>query len=539
MPWDARSARHLFGRAGFGIPESELAAVVARSPEEVVDELLDAESTVEPFLARRYALRHDPRARNATPEELEKLKLRIRSEERRHAREYAAWWMERILDGSDPLRDRMTLFWHGFFTTDARTLRRNYEAVNQHQLLRENALGSYATMLAGIVRDPAMLYYLDNTSNQSGSPNENFARELMELFSLGEGNYSEQDVLEVARALTGYTADRDGNFVFQKRRHDAGEKQILGEVGTFDGAAVVLILLRQEACARWVSRRVITYLEGVEPDPERIERYADLLRSGGYELRPFLRALLLDPAFYRPEVVGTRVMGPVDYVAISARRLGLDVPGRFLYEAAGTLGQRVFEPPNVKGWDEGEAWITSASLLQRGNVAGLMLGVLDLEGSAPASPAQARAGAPGRSRDARMDDASMDSSMMSESDAMMDATMDAELEEGGPSDGSKPRMLRTLQRALGDALRPNVNLSWRMQQAGAEKDGAMVDRLLADTLSIEPTPGAREVLLQFLRSEREAYEVKNGKLLEEPELCESILRRLVHLLLSLPEAQLG
>lgn len=532
VPWDARAVEHLFSRAAFGIPASEVEARVHSAPEVVVDQLLDGGRAVEPFPATRLPIGHQRRVQSAPEAEREGMKKSLRADDRRQMEEYGRWWVERMLDGVDPLRDRMTLFWHGFFTTNARELRRNYEVVRQQLFVREHALESYAELLTGIVRDPAMLYYLDNTSNQAGNPNENLARELMELFSLGVGNYTEEDVREVARALTGFTADRDGNFEFDAKVHDAGTKTILGETGAFDGDDVVRILLGQKACAEHVVRRLVTYLEGAAPDEARVREYAAILRENDYRLRPLLRALFLDPRFYRDDVVGTRVLAPVEFVVGTAHRLGLRPSARFVIGAADSLGQTLFEPPNVKGWEEGEAWITTASLLQRGNVAGMMLGAIDLEEAFTDAPAMEMASEESMQADRNPRAARQRGA------ARTEPSMEPSMEPAMQASGELPKELRGLEKDAGSDFGPPINLTWRVQQAGARTDAEIVEALLPRVLAIDPAPVRREPLVQFVRAQRELLEIQEGRLLDQPDASEDVLRRLAHLILSLPEAQL-
>jgi uncharacterized protein (DUF1800 family) len=425
----------------------------------------------------------------------------------------------------------MTLFWHGFFTTSSKDVKRSLELVNQHQLLRENAIESYATLLNGIVLDPAMLDYLDNSKNKKGKPNENLARELLELFSLGEGNYTEEDIAAVARALTGYQATRTGEFRFNGGQHDRGRKTILGQTGRFAAEDVARILLEQESCARWISGRIIEYLEGPWPEAERHEEYAAFLRESGYELKPFLRKLLLDPRFYREEVIGSHVMGPIDYIVSSQHRLGIEVSSLFVYRAAEDLGQTLFQPPNVKGWEGGEAWITTASLLGRGNAAGLMLGVLDLGPQSTMEQVAQAEDAMSAEFDMEYEEA-MSESELDEEDMMMSGSMSE------PMSGL-PTGLKRIQSALGPQYTPKLNITWRLNRAQLSTEEEIVDALLAELLAIEPPSDTRAALVQHLLAERSALGLRKGELLEHPQKSEPVLRRLAHLILSLPEAQLN
>jgi hypothetical protein len=226
-----------------------------------------------------------------------------------------------------------------------------------------------------MVKDAAMLGYFDNDTNSKTHPNENFARELMELYSLGVGNYTEVDVREAARTLTGYQGE-SGFFVFAEDLHDFGEKTILGQTGEYDGADLVEILLQQNACAMYVSRRLLTWMEGVEPTEVRAEQYAQLLRELEYESAPWLRHLAADPEFFREKVIGTRAQGPIEFLVSVSHRLKVQDRSTFLFFAAAASGQQFYGPPTVKGWDEGAAWISASTLTTRGNCVGLLLGHL-------------------------------------------------------------------------------------------------------------------------------------------------------------------
>jgi uncharacterized protein (DUF1800 family) len=530
LPWNRRTVEHLLNRAGFGATQRQVAVALRKGPERVVEELVSGGEEVEPPAFRPF-LTAEMAERMKTGDEAERraLRNRIRRADRGQLARYTGWWIERMVGAEDPLRDRMTLFWHGFFTTSSKDVKRSVELINQHRLLRENAIESYATLLSGIVLDPAMLDYLDNSKNKKGKPNENLARELMELFSLGEGHYSEDDIAAVARALTGYQATRTGEFRFNE--HDRGRKAILGQTGRFAAEDVTRILLEQEACALWISGRIIEYLEGVWPEAERHQEYAACLREADYELRPFLRKLLLDPRFYREEVLGNRIMGPVDYLVSSQRRLGIEVSPLFVYRAAQDLGQTLFQPPNVKGWEGGEAWITTASLLGRGNAAGLMLGVLDL---GPQSTMEMVAEA---------DDAMSSELEMEYEQAMSESELDEEdmmMSDGLSEDADGlPTGLKRLRSALGAGYTPELNLTWRLNRRRLATEEEIVDAMLSELLAIEAPSDTRAALLRHLTAERSALGLRKGELLQHPQKSEPVLRRLAHLILSLPEAQLN
>jgi len=543
LVWNARTVEHLYNRAGFGASPAEVQAALARRPEEVVEELVSGGREVEPFYVEGPTplQRMDDSDLSGTAKA--RLRSAIRNADRRQMSAYSQWWIDTMASGADPLRDRMTLFWHGFFTSSYRDVRRSDLMAQQHDMLRSEALGSYAVMLYEIVHDPAMLKYLNNDVNKKGASNENFARELMELFSLGEGNYTEKDIKEVARALTGMRFDIEGDYKFRRGHHDFGKKTVLGEKGRLDGEDVIEILLKQEACGRWVAGRVIEYLEGVQPSEERLDFYAALLRESNYELAPLLRSLLLDPDFYRAEVIGTRVQGPIDFAIGSMRRLDMRVPAGFVREGTAELGQELFLPPSVKGWDEGPAWITTSSLMLRGNLAGMMLGVVDLNAVFGDRMDRARKLARGDAPrtggfdtpEAEVDDVMGDDGEMMGGDEMMESP-DDDLKVRGKQD--MPKVIRDLKGEIGANYIPRINLRWRMQRAELSRDAEIAGYLLSAGLAIETPEDLHIRLLGRLRGEREQLGVKDGELLDHPE-CEKVLRRAMHWVLSTPAAQLS
>jgi uncharacterized protein (DUF1800 family) len=533
--WNERNAEHLLNRAGFGARGSEVRAAVAEGLEACVDRLLSEHSDSEPFYVERYGPDYRDMA-DMSPDMRDATKRQVRRHEHAQMESYRTWWFERLMSGEDRLRERMTLFWHGYFTSSPAGVRRSYELLSEIALLRDNALESYADMLRAIVRNPAMLMYLDNHVNRKGNPNENFARELMELFTLGEGNYTEDDVKEAARALTGYASDGTGQFVFRKGQHDFGKKTILGRTGRFDGDDLVEILLAQDACPRWVAHRLITYLEGVEPDPARLQSYADFLRASDFKLRPFLRRLFLDPEFYRPEVVGTRVAGPVEFLVGISHRLGIEPPGQVMYASAAALGQKLLHPPNVAGWEEGMAWISTASLMQRGNYAGMMLGVVDPD-EVVAQDDWSGSDPEGMGSEPGMDGSGMDGGASTDGNTMDGNTgMDAGMALDEPAQGPMPGELRAWRRAHGDWL-THLNLTARLKRLGASTDAEIVDALLSELLAVDASDASRRDMQAFLASERERLGAREGELLSARD-GEQLLRCLAHLILSLPEAQL-
>ncbi|MBJ76451.1 MAG: hypothetical protein CMJ98_05465 [Planctomycetes bacterium] len=531
--WDARAVEHLFNRAGFGAHNLDLRRGLRTGQKMLVGHLIRGEDEGPRFVVRPVEPDMEM-LKGGDEEERRKERNRLRNDNRRQGQEFLNWWVSRMLEGQSPLRERMTLFWHGFFTSDSTKVRLAELMIDQNELLREHALGNFGELLHAVVRDPAMLIYLDNTSNTKDSPNENLARELMELFSLGEGNYTEEDIREVARALTGYGIDRRREFVFNARAHDFTTKTILGVEGRHDGRDVVDILLAQPACARWVAGSIITYLEGAAPDQERLEAYAEFLREADYELGPMLEKLLLDPEFYRDEIVGARVSSPIDYLVGACRRLGADVRGELIVRGAGLLGMSLFEPPNVKGWNEGPAWITTATLMNRANLAGVLLGTIGA-GEMLVDPLD----------DMELTEEEMasmgpefplDEAMMGDGE-MMTASAEVEKEKKSRNQGN---LMAKVARAIGSGgHHPRISLGARLFRSGASSDREIVEFMCSSLLAIDAPLETRRMLVAALRTDREAQGIEPGALVKKTMAAEQVLRRLAHLILSLPEAQLG
>ena len=550
VPWTRRHVEHLFNRAGFGAREGDIQWALKIGPEALVDQLLDGGRSAPPPHYEQGRVEDLDRGNDLPRAQKRRLKAEWSRADREQLATYAGWWIDRMVRHDDPLRDRMTLLWHGVFATEHRKVKRSFDVIQQHQLLRENAIENYGDLLRGIVVDPAMIDYLDNSKNRKGRPNENLARELMELFSLGEGHYSEQDVKEVARALTGHSRDRIGNYRFHQNHHDTGRKTVLGETGKFRAGEVIDILLEQTACSRYVAGRILAFLEGVEPDELRLVEYAAHLKLNDYELRPFLRKLMLDPRFYRDEVVGARVSGPIDYLVGSVRRLGLEVDSEFIFQAGDELGQRLFDPPSVKGWTEGEAWVTTGSLFSRGNTIGLLLGTVELsEHFVMKGNKRKERGAAQRRGETMesMEDTSMEGSDMEgadmEDEAMTDGEMMGEMAmigavEDEPLD-KMPKDISRLLGALGEGYSPSLNLGLPLRRRGVVGDERVTAHLLENLLAIEPPPDTRARLARWLAHERERLGLSEEEFLARADESEPLLRRLAHLILSLPEAQLG
>ncbi len=359
-------ARHLLSRTGFGATEAEIAefAPLERGP--AVDRILAGarnESSVKPpaFVDESFTPYYKLRALSTDERKAYQRQLVEQGFELR------AWWLREMMVTPSPLTERMTLFWHNHFATSQQKVRSGQLMFRQNVLLRREALGNFSTLLHEIGKDPAMLVWLDNAGSRKQAPNENFAREVMELFTLGEGHYGERDVKEAARAFTGWSLDREtGTFMFRPAFHDFGEKTVLGRTGRLDGDDVLDVLLAQPATARFISTKLWREFVSPDPDPVEVDRWAAVFRDSRYRVKPLLRAILMSDAFWAPQNRAVLVKSPVELVVGTLRTFGIHPfdlrPAVF---ACAALGQNPFSPPNVKGWPGGDAWITSATLLAR------------------------------------------------------------------------------------------------------------------------------------------------------------------------------
>jgi len=272
-------------------------------------------------------------------------------------------WMDKMATSPGQLREKMALFWHGHFA--CRT-RRPDDSLALLNTIREKALGKFPDLLLAVSQEPAMLQFLNNQQNKKQHPNENFARELMELFTLGRGNYTEADVKEAARAFTGWSYDGQSHFRFREREHDAGPKTLLGQTGNWGGEDALRIILQQPAAATFLVTKMYRFFVSDVPDPARIAPLAAAFRRSGYDVADLLERLFSADWFYAPAAVGSLIKSPVALVAGLRRTLGLAVGNdKQLLGYQKALGQALFMPPNVAGWPGGRAWIDSSSLLLR------------------------------------------------------------------------------------------------------------------------------------------------------------------------------
>jgi len=365
-PMREDDARHLLNRAGFGATPEEIERYAKLSRAEAVERLLHGTRTEaqspppqwvsEPIVPLR-------KLRSMTPE----ARREFIAGEIQRGLDLRGWWINEMITTPSQLTERMTLFWHNHFVSSQQKVRIARLMYEQNALLRRHATGNFGTLLHEVGKNPAMVIYLDSAQNRKDKPNENFAREVMELFTLGEGHYTEADIREAARAFTGWSIDRDtGEYKFRRFIHDNGTKTVLGQSGNFDGDDVLDLLLAKRATAEFIVTKMWREFVSPDPDAAEVRRIADAFYRSRYDVKTALRGLFLAPAFWAEANRAALIKSPVDLVVGTVRQFGIDYgdPVPFAIVTS-QLGQSLFAPPNVRGWPGGEAWINSSTLLAR------------------------------------------------------------------------------------------------------------------------------------------------------------------------------
>ncbi|MDP9173788.1 MAG: DUF1800 domain-containing protein [Planctomycetota bacterium] len=381
-PFDATKAAHLLSRATFGGTPEEIEKVRAMGPQKAVDWLMDfPDAPAEeqnrndtPDLSSIAGYPTDFRALatmlvGKTPDEKKEFQQMLQQANREAIVATTNWWINRMANGAYPLQEKLTFFWHGHFTTSAKDEREALLMWRQNELLRRHAAGNFEPFVRAISRDPAMLDYLNNNQNRKAHPNENYARELMELFTLGIGNYTENDIKQAARAFTGWGHDGT-DFVYRKPQHDSDSKTFFGRSGNFDGDDIISIILRHPACPKFIAGELFKFFAYDDAEPALADALGQTFFDNQYEIRPLLRTILTSKAFYGPRSVGVQIKSPVQLVVGTIRTLGLKIPPtQAIMAALNQMGQVPLMPPNVRGWPGGAMWINTSTLFIRYNTA--------------------------------------------------------------------------------------------------------------------------------------------------------------------------
>ena len=413
----AEEARHFLARTGFEAPLDRIEQYSGLSRREAVERELSsvrqAPRAAPPIWVydwRVYDWQPRGRARTMSAEE----RLQFQRELVSQGLELKGWWLDEMRSTDTPLTERMTLFWHNHFTSSLQKVRSPVLMYRQNLLLRSHALGGFGELLHAASKNAAMLVYLDGAANRRGQPNENFAREVMELFTLGEGRYSEQDVKEAARAFTGWSVEPEtGEFRYRPFLHDSGQKTVFGRSGELDGDQVLELLLARPETSRFIAAKLWREFVSPAPADEReradLERVARTLRETGYSIRAAMRDLLLCDAFWAPANRGVLVKSPVELVVGALRQFRIDYADSLPFVLVmRQLGQDLLAPPNVKGWPGGEAWISSRTLLERRQFVERLLRVDESRMAAAAAPEGMQASDPARPMRGRLARAILD-----------------------------------------------------------------------------------------------------------------------------------
>jgi len=376
---NAAHIKHLYARAGFGIRFEDLHDHENWSINKSVRKLFKASEKQEPItvLTENIDLRAHPK------DQTDEQKKMIQEDRNKQEKALNEAWMKQLSETDAQLQEKMTLFWHNHFACN---IGNAYFEQQLNSIERENALGNFKTLLLQVSQSPAILQFLNNQQNQKNHPNENFARELMELFTLGRGHYTEQDIKESARAFTGWAYDgKTGDYTFRPKVHDDGEKTFLGKTGNFFGEDIIDIITANKQTATFISAKLYRYLVNEIPDYSHIDQMADVFYKANYEVKPLLEFVFHADWFYDDKNVGNLIKSPVELLVGLNRQFYINYQNPdVLLQFQRTLGQVLFRPPNVAGWPGGKNWIDSSSLMYRIKIPSTILnaGMIDFTGKA-------------------------------------------------------------------------------------------------------------------------------------------------------------
>ena len=356
--------RHLVTRTALGQEWGGVKALEGKTRAEAISILLSpsAVKTPPPPRLTPWANVNRMRTRNGAG------KKQARQIMKREGVRLKRWWMLHLLQNDTPVNEHMTLFWHNHFTSSLEKVEQPNLMLNQNKLLRDNAMGNFRTLLHKVARDPAMLVYLDGSENVKGSPNENFARELLELFTVGRGHYNENDIKAAAVAFTGWGVDRNhGKYVYDARKHDTRPVVFMGQRGSFSGDQIIDIILEKPRTAEYIAEKFWKeFVSDTPPDYRYIKRWGTAFRKSNYNIRTLYSEVLNSEAFWSPRYKGTLTKSPIDLVVGTLRALPFPkLPDTELVHISQLLGQDLFDPPTVKGWAGGNEWIDTQTLLVR------------------------------------------------------------------------------------------------------------------------------------------------------------------------------
>ncbi len=563
--WNYDFAAHLLERAGFGGTPEEIDALARMTPAQAVARLVRFEGTdashlppfdpsgihdpgLEPFPPSRPAVT-DMAKKNG-----EALGIKVKPSGNRRLQpivdeffywlrasaletnRVAYWWANRMLTSPRPLQEKMALFWHGHFASNEAKVRDYRKLLGQLELFQRMGTGNFRDLTVAVAEDPAMLSFLDAGVNVKGASNENFAREIMELFTMGVGHYTEMDIREAARAFTGWNYV-DLKFVVNKEQHDDGEKTFLGRTGRFDGVDIIDIIMQQPATADFIAGKIYRYFVREELSPELQKQLGSVLRDNHYEIAPLLEKIFLSRDFYSPASVGTRIKSPVELAISTYRKLGLkSIPGIPDFNSeTGSLGQQLFAPPTVAGWAGGRSWITPGLLLERANFARDVLfpdiGFL---------PPDRYTGGPEIQRVAKRIRQGMDISSATRDDSKSGEVAESNLKADRDEDfNTRYGSFRGSQMAIERVKAiprdtAQIDLTRMVLDEHLTNTTEVVNYLVHRFMRVSPGDATRKKLVAFLDQELGASDIAAART-----YMEYSLRLLLHLIMSQPEYQLS
>lgn len=565
--WNYDRAAHLLERAGFGGTPEQITVLAAMSPAEAVNHLVYFDgvdnSHLLPF---EHSGIHDPGlepfppSRPATTELAkatgEALGIKVRATGNRRLQavvnkffywlrasvletnRVAYWWANRMVASNSPLQEKMALFWHGHYAINESKVRDYRKLLTELELFHDMGTGSFRDLMVAIAQDPAMLSFLDAGVNVKGAPNENFAREIMELFTMGVGNYSETDIREAARAFTGWNYV-DLDFVINEDLHDDDSKSFLGHSGDFDGVEIIDIIMAQAVTAEYIAGKIYRYFVRQELGAELAAELGDILRNADYEVAVLLETIFMSKDFYSAASIVTQIKSPVQLTISTYRKLGLEnVPGvPDFNRATGALSQSLFRPPTVAGWAGGRSWVTPGLLLERGNFARDVL-FPDINfippdrrnGSREIQSVAARIRQGMDITSATQPSSLGDGRIMAESNMLADRDEDFNTRYGS---------FRGWQMAI-ERVKPiprhtaRLNLSQMVMEQGLQNTSEVVDYFIGRFMRVAPGADSRAMLVRFLDTDLGTSDIDSAQT-----YMEDSLRLVLHLIMSQPEYQLG
>lgn len=561
--WSYDRAAHLLAHAGFGGTPDEIGALADAGLERAVEMLVHYESIpnpkMQPFVESGLwdpSLAGFPDSRPDATDRAEaqgaSMGVSIKPDGNRpmqpvsdrffywlratmlETRRLGYWWANRMLQTTHPVEEKMALLWHGHFATHENKVRDYRKMHRQIRLFEGNATGNLRDLTIRVAQDPAMLYFLDAQYNVKGAPNENFAREVMELFTMGVGNYTEKDVRECARAFTGWYFD-DLAFKVDTEKHDDGRKEFLGRTGNFDGEDAIRIIFDQHVTAEYLAGKIYLFLVRDEISPELRSRLGTILRDADYEIKPLLTAILTSKDFYSAASFGGHIKSPVEHMVAMTKHLGApSIPGvPDFNQATISMGQHLLNPPSVAGWAGGKAWITPGLLIARGNIARDVL-IPDMTGFRDWNFTAGSDGVLGeRLRDGYDIGAATavnDPATMSEFDRVAlerDEKFNTRISGYFGWEQAARKLIPTPR----DAAR--FDLGEMVIGSGAKTTADAVDYLASRMLRVPAAREMREALVAFLTKELGTEHLERASTyMEDP------LRMAVHLIMSTPEYQI-